>query len=84
MIEVPQVVTIAGIDSSGGAGINADVKTFQSQKVYSATIVVGLTAQNTLGVQEISSVAPQFILSQFDSVFSDLDISAAKTGLCLM
>ncbi|MFK4947879.1 bifunctional hydroxymethylpyrimidine kinase/phosphomethylpyrimidine kinase [Lactococcus formosensis] len=80
MIEVPQVVTIAGIDSSGGAGINADVKTFQSQKVYSATIVVGLTAQNTLGVQEISSVAPQFILSQFDSVFSDLDISAAKTG----
>ena len=80
MIEVPQVVTIAGIDSSGGAGINADLKTFHSQKVYSATIVVGLTAQNTLGVQEISSVAPHFILSQFDSVFSDLDISAAKTG----
>ena len=56
MIEVPQVVTIAGIDSSGGAGINADVKTFQSQKVYSATIVVGLTAQNTLGVQEIIAI----------------------------
>ena len=53
MIDVSQVVTIAGIDSSGGAGINADLKTFHNQKVYSATIVTGLTAQNTYGVQEI-------------------------------
>ncbi|QDK70798.1 bifunctional hydroxymethylpyrimidine kinase/phosphomethylpyrimidine kinase [Lactococcus protaetiae] len=80
MIEVPQVVTIAGIDSSGGAGINADTKTFHNQKVYAATIVTGLTAQNTYGVQDIDPSHPEFILSQFDSVFSDLKISAAKTG----
>lgn len=80
MITIPQVVTIAGIDSSGGAGINADMKTFHNQKVYSATIVTGLTAQNTYGVQEILPTNKDFILAQFDSVFSDLEISAAKTG----
>lgn len=80
MIDVSQVVTIAGIDSSGGAGINADLKTFHNQKVYSATIVTGLTAQNTYGVQEILPTNKAFILAQFDSVFSDLEISAAKTG----
>ncbi|WP_373751611.1 bifunctional hydroxymethylpyrimidine kinase/phosphomethylpyrimidine kinase, partial [Weissella soli] len=53
MIEVPQVVTIAGIDSGGGAGINADLKTFHNQRVYAASIVVGLTAQNTYGVQAL-------------------------------
>lgn len=80
MITIPQVVTIAGIDSSGGAGINADMKTFHNQKVYSATIVTGLTAQNTYGVQKILPTNKDFILAQFDSVFSDLEISAAKTG----
>ena len=80
MINVPQVVTIAGIDSSGGAGANADVKTFHNQKVYSATIITGLTAQNTYGVQEILPTDKDFILAQFDSVFSDLEIAAAKTG----
>lgn len=80
MIDVSKVVTIAGIDSSGGAGINADLKTFHNQKVYSATIVTGLTAQNTYGVQEILPTNKAFILAQFDSVFSDLEISAAKTG----
>lgn len=80
MIEVPQVVTIAGIDSSGGAGVNADLKTFHNQKVYSASIITGLTAQNTYGVQAISPSSADFILEQFNSVFSDLEISAAKTG----
>lgn len=60
--------------------INADMKTFHNQKVYSATIVTGLTAQNTYGVQEILPTNKDFILAQFDSVFSDLEISAAKTG----
>ncbi|MFC4653017.1 bifunctional hydroxymethylpyrimidine kinase/phosphomethylpyrimidine kinase [Lactococcus nasutitermitis] len=79
-MQVKQVVTIAGIDSSGGAGVNADVKTFHNQKVYGATIITGLTAQNTYGVQAITTTPPDFILKQFDSVFSDLEISAAKTG----
>ncbi|MBB5888753.1 bifunctional hydroxymethylpyrimidine kinase/phosphomethylpyrimidine kinase [Lactovum miscens] len=80
MIKVPQVLTIAGIDSSGGAGANADIKTFHNQCVYAATIITGLTAQNTYGVQSIDPVAPKFILDQFDSVFNDLEISATKTG----
>lgn len=80
MIKVPQVVSIAGIDSSGGAGINADTKTFHNQGVYAATIITGLTAQNTYGVQSIAPTNPAFILEQFDSIFSDLDITASKTG----
>lgn len=80
MIEVPQVVTIAGIDSSGGAGVNADLKTFHNQKVYAATVVTGITAQNTLGVQAIEPTRPEIIMAQFESVFTDLEITAAKTG----
>lgn len=80
MIEVPQVLTIAGIDSSGGAGINADLKTFHNQKVYAATVVTGITAQNTLGVQAIEPMRPEMIMAQFESIFTDLKITAAKTG----
>ncbi|QIL50283.1 bifunctional hydroxymethylpyrimidine kinase/phosphomethylpyrimidine kinase [Weissella coleopterorum] len=80
MIEIPQVVTIAGIDSSGGAGINADLKTFHNQRVYAATVVTGITAQNTQGVQAIEPTQADIILAQFKSIFTDLDITAAKTG----
>ena len=80
MIEVPQVLTIAGIDSSGGAGINADLKTFHNQKVYAATVITGITAQNTLGVQAIEPTRPEIIMAQFESIFTDLKITAAKTG----
>ncbi|SCB74798.1 bifunctional hydroxymethylpyrimidine kinase/phosphomethylpyrimidine kinase [Weissella bombi] len=83
MIEVPQVITIASIDSSGGAGINADLKTFHNQKVYAATIVVGLTAQNTYGVQDQYAIPTTFISEQFKSIADDLDIKAAKTGALL-
>lgn len=83
MIEVPQVITIASIDSSGGAGINADLKTFHNQKVYAATIVVGLTAQNTYGVQNQYAIPTTFISEQFKSIADDLDIKAAKTGALL-
>lgn len=80
MKNLAQVVTIAGIDSSGGAGANADLKTFQNQMVYAASIITGLTAQNTYGVQAILPTSAHFIAEQFNSVFDDLDIKAAKTG----
>lgn len=80
MKTLPQVVTIAGIDSSGGAGINADVRVLARRQVYSATIVVGLTAQNTTGVSAIEPTSLPFLVAQFEAVFGDLTIGAAKTG----
>src|SRR3954470_4181457 len=78
---IPIAVTIAGSDSGGGAGIQADLKTFSALGVYGASIVTALTAQNTRGVQAIHDVPPDFIAQQIDSVFSDLDVRAVKTGL---
>ena len=77
----PIAVTIAGSDSSGGAGIQADLKTFAALKVYGASIITALTAQNTLGVQAIHDVPADFIAAQIDSVFSDLTVKAVKIGM---
>jgi hydroxymethylpyrimidine/phosphomethylpyrimidine kinase len=74
-------LSIAGSDPSGGAGIQADLKTFSALGVYGAAIITALTAQNTLGVQAIEEVPATFILTQIDSVLSDLEVSAAKTGM---
>jgi hydroxymethylpyrimidine/phosphomethylpyrimidine kinase len=74
-------VTIAGSDSSGGAGIQADLKTFAALGVYGASIITALTAQNTKGVSAIHDVPPDFIVAQVDAVFSDLDIGAVKIGM---
>ncbi|MGA7309740.1 MAG: bifunctional hydroxymethylpyrimidine kinase/phosphomethylpyrimidine kinase, partial [Pseudolabrys sp.] len=74
-------VTIAGSDSSGGAGIQADLKTFAALGVYGASVITALTAQNTKGVNAIHDVPPDFIAAQIDAVFSDLDIGAAKIGM---
>jgi hydroxymethylpyrimidine/phosphomethylpyrimidine kinase len=74
-------VTIAGSDSSGGAGIQADLKTFAALGVYGATIITALTAQNTRGVAAIHEVPPQFVGAQIDAVFSDLEVGAVKTGM---
>src|SRR3712207_9125787 len=74
-------VTIAGSDSGGGAGIQADLKTFSALGVYGASVVTALTAQNTLGVQGIHDVPPPFIGQQIDSVFSDLAVAAVKIGM---
>ena len=74
-------VTIAGSDSGGGAGIQADIKTFSALGVYGASVITALTAQNTLGVQGIHDVPPVFITQQIDSVFSDLAVRAAKIGM---
>jgi hydroxymethylpyrimidine/phosphomethylpyrimidine kinase len=74
-------VTIAGSDSSGGAGIQADLKTFSALGVYGASVVAALTAQNTRGVSAIHDVPPDFITAQIDAVFSDLAVNAVKIGM---
>jgi hydroxymethylpyrimidine/phosphomethylpyrimidine kinase len=74
-------VTIAGSDSSGGAGIQADLKTFSALGVYGASVITALTAQNTKGVTGIHDVPPDFIAAQIDAVFSDLNVSAVKIGM---
>ena len=78
---VPIALTIAGSDSSGGAGIQADLKTFTAFGVYGASVITALTAQNTMGVQGVSAVPPDFVAAQMTSVFSDLDVRAVKTGM---
>jgi len=74
-------VTIAGSDSGGGAGIQADLKTFSALGVYGASVITALTAQNTRGVTAIHDVPPAFIAQQIDAVFSDLDVKAVKIGM---
>jgi hydroxymethylpyrimidine/phosphomethylpyrimidine kinase len=74
-------VTIAGSDSSGGAGIQADLKTFAALGVYGASVITALTAQNTRGVTAIHDVPVDFIVAEIDAVFSDLDIAAVKIGM---
>jgi len=81
-VEMPPIaLTIAGSDPSGGAGIQADLKTFAAFGVYGATVLTALTAQNTIGVSGVFPVPPDFIAAQFHSVTSDLQISAIKTGM---
>jgi hydroxymethylpyrimidine/phosphomethylpyrimidine kinase len=74
-------VTIAGSDSSGGAGIQADLKSFSALGVYGASVIAALTAQNTKGVTAIHDVPPDFIAAQIDAVFSDLHPGAVKIGM---
>ena len=78
---VPIALTIAGSDSSGGAGIQADLKTFAALGVYGASVLTALTAQNTKGVTAIHGVPAEFVAAQMDAVFSDLDIAAVKIGM---
>lgn len=77
----PCVLTIAGSDSGGGAGIQADIKAISANGGYAASVITALTAQNTLGVQGIFSVEPDFIRQQLDSVFSDIEFKAIKIGM---
>ena len=74
-------LTIAGSDSSGAAGIQADLKAFAALGVYGASVVTALTAQNTQGVRAIHDVPAGFIGAQIDAVFSDLDVAAVKLGM---
>src|SRR4051794_20755945 len=77
----PIALTIAGSDSSGGAGIQADLKSFAALGVYGASVITALTAQNTKGVTGIHQVPADFVTAQIDAVFSDLEIGAVKTGM---
>lgn len=77
----PVALTIAGSDSSGGAGIQADLKTFAAFGVYGASAITALTAQNTRGVTGIHAVPADFVTAQIDAVFSDLEVGAVKIGM---
>jgi hydroxymethylpyrimidine/phosphomethylpyrimidine kinase len=80
-VTTPVALTIAGSDSSGGAGIQADLKTFAALGVYGASVFTALTAQNTKGVTGIHLVPPEFVTAQIDAVFGDLDVGAVKIGM---
>jgi hydroxymethylpyrimidine/phosphomethylpyrimidine kinase len=78
---IPIALTIAGSDSSAGAGIQADLKTFAACGVYGASVITALTAQNTRGVAAIHHVPAEFVTAQIDAVFGDLDVQAVKIGM---
>ena len=77
----PIALTIAGSDSSGGAGIQADLKTFTALGVYGASAITAITAQNTLGVQDVLTLPPAIIAAQMTSIATDLSVGAIKTGM---
>ncbi|WES66777.1 bifunctional hydroxymethylpyrimidine kinase/phosphomethylpyrimidine kinase [Superficieibacter sp. HKU1] len=74
-------LTIAGTDPSGGAGIQADLKTFSALGAYGCTVITALVAQNTCGVQSVYRIEPEFVAAQLDSVFSDVRIDTTKIGM---
>lgn len=76
----PVALTIAGSDPSGGAGIQADLKTFAAHGVYGSSVITLLTAQNTRGVRRVQMVDPDFVTEQLESVLEDLPVAALKTG----
>ena len=78
---IPNTLTIAGMDPSGGAGILADIKAMSALGAYGCAVVAALTAQNTQAVTDISPVNPQFVRAQIDTLFADIDIHAVKLGM---
>jgi hydroxymethylpyrimidine/phosphomethylpyrimidine kinase len=78
---IPRCLSIAGSDSGGGAGIQADLKAFAAAGCYGMTAIVALTAQNTTGVTAVHEVPPAFVRAQLEAVFDDLGVDAAKTGM---
>src|ERR1700722_4913806 len=78
---IPAALTIAGSDSSGGAGIQADLKTFAALGVYGASVITALTAQNTRGVSGLHQVPADFVTAHNPAVFSDLAVGAVKIGM---
>ncbi len=78
---VPKALTIAGSDSGGGAGIQADLKTFSAFRVFGMSVVTAVTAQNSVGVQGVLNLPPEFVARQIDSVLSDFGADAVKLGM---
>jgi hydroxymethylpyrimidine/phosphomethylpyrimidine kinase len=77
----PNLLTIAGSDPSGGAGIQADLKTFSALGTYGMSVLTGLTSQNTRGVRSVHAVPPAFVRDQLDAVFDDVRVDAVKIGM---
>jgi hydroxymethylpyrimidine/phosphomethylpyrimidine kinase len=77
----PRLLTIAGSDSGGGAGIQADLKAFAAAGCHGMSAIVALTAQNTTGVTAVHEVPTEFVTAQLEAVFGDIDVDAAKTGM---
>ncbi len=82
-MNIPRALTIAGSDSGGGAGIQADIKTFSALGVYGMSAITALTAQNTVGVKGIFGVDPDFVSMQIHAVVEDIGVDAVKTGMLL-
>ena len=80
-MNIPRALTIAGSDSGGGAGIQADLKTFAALGVYGMSAIAALTAQNTVGVRGIVELAPEFVSLQIRTVVEDIGVDAVKTGM---
>jgi hydroxymethylpyrimidine/phosphomethylpyrimidine kinase len=80
-MSVPRCLTIAGSDSGGGAGIQADLKAFAAAGCHGMSAIVALTAQNTVGVAAVHEAPPEFVRAQLEAVFGDLGVDAAKTGM---
>jgi hydroxymethylpyrimidine/phosphomethylpyrimidine kinase len=78
---IPRCLTIAGSDSGGGAGIQADLKAFAAAGCFGTTAIVALTAQNTVGVTAVHEAPPEFVRAQLEAVCSDIGVDAAKTGM---
>ena len=78
---VPRCLTIAGSDSGGGAGIQADLKAFAAAGCFGSSAIVALTAQNTVGVTSVQELPPGFVEAELEAVFSDIGVDAAKTGM---
>ena len=81
MTTVPKAMTIAGSDSGGGAGIQADLKTFAALGVYGTSVLTAITAQNTRGVMAVHEVPPEMVTAQMDAVLTDIGADAVKTGM---
>jgi hydroxymethylpyrimidine/phosphomethylpyrimidine kinase len=80
-LAVARCLTIAGSDSGGGAGIQADLKAFAAAGCFGTSAIVALTAQNTLGVTAVQELPPEFVEAELEAVFSDIGVDAAKTGM---
>ena len=80
-MSIPKALTIAGSDSGGGAGVQADLKTFSAYRVFGMSVITAVTAQNSLGVQAIECLSPALVPSQLSSVLEDFGADAAKCGM---
>jgi hydroxymethylpyrimidine/phosphomethylpyrimidine kinase len=80
-LTIPRCLTIAGSDSGGGAGIQADLKAFAAAGCHGMSAIVALTAQNTVGVSAVHELPPEFVRAQLEAVFDDIGVDAAKTGM---